>query len=730
MPFAKVYLDVPIQGPFDYLCNSDDLEKGTIVIVPFGKRRMLGIVDEVVEISNIDSDKVRAIESVLGISQLPLAYLSFCKFVANYYCSSLGQTLFLGLPSALINQNIVDRLYECEYSLTEVGREQIPLDLKSRAMGKRRLFELLLGRTSITIAEGVGCYSSAKKQMLFWAERGWLDVSRHPKVSKRFDKGKQDKINASQPRLTEGQKEASQRISESFGAHKTWLLHGVTGSGKTEVYFKLIERVLESNQQVLVLVPEINLTPQLESRLHARFGQNTIVTLNSRLAKLERASAWYSATRGEASIVIGTRLAVFTPLPKLGLVIVDEEHDTSYKQMEGVRYNARDLAIYRGATANVPVILGSATPSLETYLNVIQERFERLSLPERPKGPKPDIRLINIEHNQSDQVADEILAAIERRLVRHEQVMIFINRRGYAPVLFCPSCRWMASCSNCSARLTFHKSSRRLRCHYCGHQEKIPSRCGNCGNQDIVDLGQGTERVVESLERRFSGARIVRIDSDTTSRKGAFAAFRDDIESSKVDLIVGTQMLAKGHDFPNLSLVVVLGADQGLFSSDFRSTERMFQQLLQVSGRAGRGGQDAEVLIQTEFADHPIYLSLKAQSFDDFAKRLLDERREVDFPPFSHQALLRAAAKVESKVWGFLFAARKLGLKLNFSQIDVYDAVPAPIFKQSGLFRGQVLVQSNSRPKMRKFLTKWLRDIETLNEKQVRYAIDVDPLDV
>ncbi|MDA0238128.1 MAG: primosomal protein N' [Proteobacteria bacterium] len=731
MSFAQVHLDVPLKGPFDYRVGPYQVVRGSIVVVPFRNKKMVGIVDRVSDVSLVEPRRLKEIESVFDFEPLSPSFFSLCQFVSQYYCAQMGQALFLGLPKAVRRIDFLSRFTQTVFTLSDKGLHEVPAYLTARTIGKRRLFNLL-SQGAIMLPQALAVYSSARLTLTQWHAKSWIDTheQRQNVVSPKALMTQVEKEDTKVIKLTTPQSLAVEAIIANLDMHQTWLVQGVTGSGKTEVYFEIMAKTLDLNRQVLVLVPEINLTPQFESRLRKRFPQHEIVTLNSSMTDKERYQAWALARSGSASIVLGTRLAVFVSLPRLGLIVVDEEHDLSYKQVEGIRYNARDLAIYVANQQKVPIVLGSATPSIETYFNVVESRYKRLVLEERPQGPLPDIELIPIERAQSREISPEILNAIQKCLDKGEQVLVFINRRGYASALFCSSCNWVAMCARCSARLTIHHHSSRLRCHYCGYQSKVPDQCAECGNQDLIDLGQGTQRVEEALRAQFSSASILRIDSDTTKRKGVFKEMRGVIEKSKVDIIVGTQMLAKGHDFPNLSLVVIMGTDQSLFSSDFRATERLYQQLLQVSGRPGRGKKKGRVMLQTEFSQHPVYQSLVHQTFDEFAQQLLSERKEAAFPPYCYQVLLRVSGKQEIKVWKFLSRAHKEASRIKVSGLEVYDAVPSPIFKMSGLYRAQILIQAASRKSVREFLSVWSGYLEEFQESTVRYVLDVDPLDV
>jgi primosomal protein N' (replication factor Y) len=508
------------------------------------------------------------------------------------------------------------------------------------------------------------------------------------------------------------------------------LLEGITGSGKTEIYFRLIEQAAGRGAQILLMVPEINLTPQLEERFRGRFPDLRLVSLHSNLAEGERCANWLAASSGRAQVVIGTRLSIFTPLPQLGLIIVDEEQDGSFKQQEGLRYSARDLAIYYARQRQVPIVLGSATPSLETYHNARSKRFGHLHLSRRPVANRASIKLVDIRSMAKAQsLSDPVLQAIGACHARGEQSLVFLNRRGFAPVLVCDACGWNAGCSRCSARLVWHLRDAVLRCHYCGHEERLPRACPSCGNQDLKGLGQGTQRLEQSLSGHFPNARVLRIDRDSTRRKLAWHTMQDDIRQERVDILVGTQMLAKGHDFPKLTLVVVVNPDGALYSADFRAGERLFQQLMQVAGRAGRADLAGEVLVQTQFPEHPLYQALVRQDYRSFAEDLLDERRRAVFPPFVYQALLRAESQSEATLMDFLgFAASQGGL--GHEAVTLYDPVPATIAKIAGHHRGHLLAQSASRAELQRFLSEWRPLLVARKAARVRWSIDVDPIDL
>ena len=526
------------------------------------------------------------------------------------------------------------------------------------------------------------------------------------------------------------QADAIARVGTALGSFKPFLLHGVTGSGKTEVYLRLIARVIGEGRQALVLVPEIGLTPQLEARFRAAFPGMGVAVLHSALEDGARTRAWLAASRGEAGIVLGTRLAVLTPLPRLALVIVDEEHDASFKQQEGLRYSGRDAAVQRAKLAGCPIVLGSATPSLETWHNSAAGRYERLSLPERavPGAKLPVVRTVDLRTQTAAQgLADTVIEAIRARLARKEQSLVFVNRRGYAPVLACEACGWAAGCSRCSANLVLHARGPQLLCHHCGAQEAVPRACPTCGNVDLRPVGRGTQRVEETLAGLFPEVRVVRIDRDSVGRRAELARKLEDIRRGEAEILVGTQLLAKGHDFPDLTLVCVLNADSALLSTDFRSAERLFATLAQVGGRSGRREQPGEVLVQTRYPGHPVFAALARHDYAGFADAQLAERKSAGFPPFVHEAALRAEAKKLDTTLAFLRSAARLVPAPE--GVRIYDPVPHVITRRAGYERAQLLVQSGSRLVLQAFLRAWSAQIAAAAPRSIRWHLDVDPIE-
>jgi primosomal protein N' (replication factor Y) len=544
-----------------------------------------------------------------------------------------------------------------------------------------------------------------------------------------------DATPAGVPVLNTSQREAADSIAQASGFAPT-LLYGVTGSGKTEVYLQATARILarEPDAQVLIMIPEINLTPQLESNIRARFPGLMVATLHSGLAEGERMRNWLTAHLGQASIVLGTRLAVLASLPRLKLIIIDEEHDPSYKQQEGLRYSARDLAVWRAHQLGIPVVLGSATPSLESWHHAQSGRYRRLELRERAvqDAVLPAVRLIDMERDKpAEGLTSTLVSAVKRRLERGEQSLLFLNRRGYAPVLNCDACGWVSNCIRCTAFMVLHRPEHRLRCHHCSLELRIPRSCPTCGNVDLQPLGRGTQRVEENLQLVFPTARILRIDADSTRRKGSAQAAFDSVHNGEVDILIGTQMVAKGHDFKNLTLVGILNPDTALFSHDYRASERLFAQLMQVSGRAGRaaqkeGGSASEVLIQTRYPQHPLYASLMAHDYDRFADRLLEERQMAGLPPFLFQALLRAEARELETALDFL---QQAATSVEHPGIVINDPIPMTMTRVANVDRAQLLLESASRPALQAFLKVWMEALRGIKTR-ARWSLEVDPVDI
>ena len=696
MPIIRVALDVPVNTLFDYLApDITARDIGVRVCVPFGKNQVIGMIMEVSTHSQVSSPKLRhAIHIFRDIPPLSASLLDLFRFCSAYYHHPLGEVVMNGLPGRLrsIKPIVAGPAGTSRYCLTPAGQATSLSAIPARNIVKRRLLAGLKESGVMHIEEVKRLSQRAPAVLKEFITLRWVEetLATHPSAVASFSER-----TSPGPVLTADQESAVNDVAAKISDFNTWLLHGITGSGKTEVYLQLIALLLRQGRQTLVLVPEINLTPQLEAIFRARFPATPLVSLHSGLNPGKRMNAWLQAQRGEARIILGTRLAVFTPLPKLGLIIVDEEQDTSFKQQEGLRYSARDVAIFRAKHANAPVILGSATPSLESYYNALSGRYLGLHLSSRAvkNAALPVVRCIDTRAARTKEGSSApLIAALEKCLALRQQSLVFINRRGYAPVLLCRSCAWTATCQRCASRLVVHLREKQLRCHHCGHQERFPSACPECGDQDIAPFGHGTQRVEAALTERFPEARIVRIDRDSTRRKNAWQKILKDIQEQRVDILVGTQILAKGHDFPNLSLVGILNSDASLFSTDFRASERLFAQLMQVAGRAGRAAIPGEVLIQTEFPDHPLYQALRRHDYDSLAQTLLAERKSAGFPPFVYQAILRAEAPQMAAALDFL--TRAVAIAKAPKQVEVFDPVPAQMARLKGHERAYLLLQS------------------------------------
>jgi len=721
----RVALDVPLPQLFDYRCSDAAAVVGARVVVPFGSRRLVGLIVERPQHSDVADARLKAAQRVLDPEPLlDHDILRLLHFAAGYYVHPLGAVVMTALPVAL--RRVTGRDTRPRgWMLSTEGQGVTAGQLPPRARTQRRLLELL--QTASPLAHAEAAASPALRSALrAFREAGWVlecAVAHAPGLPPAGGT-----VAVAGPALTAEQCAAVEATIASFGRFQPLLLRGLTGSGKTEVYLHAAAAALEQGLQVLLLVPEIALTPQLEALVRARFPGVELVTLHSNLAEGERAQRWQAARSGRARIVLGTRLSVFVPLPQLGLIVVDEEHDSSFKQAEGFRYSARDLAVVRASQRAIPVLLGSATPSLESWRNATEGRYRLLELRQRIHAALPRIGCIDLRRQQAeDGLSPALLGALRERVAAGEQSLVFINRRGYAPVITCGSCGWLSDCPRCSARLVLHLREGRLRCHHCGHERAVPAACPECGDADLKPLGQGTQRVEAALVRLLPQARILRIDRDSTRGREAWSQMRERIQARDVDILVGTQILAKGHDFPHLNLVGILNADAMLYSSDFRAAERLYALLTQVAGRAGRGASRGEVLVQTQFPDHPLYQALQAQDFAAYAQVLLEERRSAGFPPFMHQALLRAEAAKLDTALGFLAEAARAAVP-HAAGVTLYDPVPAGMMRRAGRERAQLLVQCASRARLREFLGHWQQALAGRSTR-VRWSLDVDPLD-
>lgn len=729
MPILRVALNVPLDTLFDYVAEEGSRSDiGLRVCVPFGRKKLTGVIIDVCSSTEIPPEKLKPINYIFRevppLSAELLALLSFCS---EYYHHPLGMVVMNSLPVRLRNNkpaSLKTAVNNDRYILSEAGWQMDVATIPKRNTAMHRLLAALKSAQSLTNREAKKIASTAPRLLKVWAQKGWVTVVPEADCAP---------TKTELPELTSEQSAAVEAITLQFNQFNPWVLHGVTGSGKTEVYLRLIARALSEGKQTLVLIPEISLTPQLEAVFRKRFTTTRIVSLHSGLNDTERLSGWLLAQQGEAGVVLGTRLAVFTPLPKLGLIIVDEEQDSSFKQQDGLRYSARDLAIFRARQQCLPVVLGSATPSLESYYNVLNGRYHYLQIKHRAvkSAVLPKVECINLRATRvREGLSATLIQAIRDCLASQQQCLIFINRRGYAPVLMCQSCGWTAICQRCTSRLVVHLQAKTLSCHHCGHAESLPAACPQCGDQDIMPFGRGTQRVEEALTAQFPSARILRIDKDSTRRKHAWQNILRAVHQHEVDILIGTQLLAKGHDFPNLALVGILDSDISLYSTDFRAGERLFTQLMQVAGRAGRAKIPGRVLVQTEFPDHPLYHALRKHDYEVLARTILAERKTAGFPPYVYQALLRAEAHSLQKVLDFLAAAHKRACLSNeFEKVEVFDPVPAYRVRLKGMERAHLLVQSTSRKSLQRFLKQWYQQLSALAISQVRWVLDVDPIE-
>jgi primosomal protein N' (replication factor Y) len=715
---VQVAVPAPLRYALVYRSDPDSQTPvvGARVLVPLRNRTVLGVVAAATASAQ---PKLKTIAQVLdtepAITPEIFRVASWCS---DYYHHALGEVLQTALPGYLRRAVPLPPPREFRYRATDRGARSVD-SLPTGATVQRRVLEALVN------AGSDGLSGEAARQLTTRS----ADVLRRLEA-REFLQRDEVPINCvplegreHPPELTAAQAEAVEGIGGT-ASYATFLVNGVTGSGKTEVYLRLLADVVEHGRQGLLLVPEISLTPQLIERLRRRLS-GRLAVLHSGLTDRERHRAWWLARQGDADIVLGTRSAVFTPLPRLGMIIIDEEHDLSFKQQEGFRYHARDVAVKRAQLKNIPIVLGSATPSLESLGNVERGRYQEVRLPDRTgEASLPTVHLVDLGRD-----------AIRTRLGRREQVLVFVNRRGFAPVLYCVDCSWHSGCHRCDARMTLHRRSRQLRCHYCGSSIAMPSRCPQCGGEDLRPLGEGTQRVEEALAHQFPDARIVRVDSDVASGKGRLEETFQRVRRGEVDIVVGTQMVSKGHDFPDVTLVCVVNADGGLFSLDFRAPERLSQQLIQVAGRAGRAERHGEVMIQTLFPAAPQLIRLQRHDYNGFAAEEMRERREAHYPPYAYLVLLRAESVRADDALRFLTDAAVAGKPhleaCADGAVSLMDPVPSPMERRAGRYRAQLLVKATRRESLHRFVRDWLASCERLPlARRVRWAIDVDPTDM
>ncbi len=725
----RIAIDTPLRRLFDYLppahLNVTPIP-GIRIEVPFGRRRVIGVLIEVTDHSEVPESKLRRAYQLVDNEPVFDEHLfNLLQWSAQYYRHPIGEVCAAALPGALARGAALTASREC-WQLNREIFAQAQAALPRNATRLHALLNHLSDGAWHDATSLSGIYPEWRAGLRTLEQRGYVQHTL---------KADTRPIDVASPqgtplKLSGAQQEAVRRIVDRVGQFATLLLHGVTGSGKTEIYLQAIDAVLQRGAQALVLAPEIALTPQLVARFRNRFS-HPIAVLHSGLNDSERLSSWRDARNGQARIVIGTRSAIFTAFKNLGLIIVDEEHDASYKQQEGFRYSARDLAITRAQRHGIPVVLGSATPSLESMWRVRQKPDDLLALPDRAGGAQtPTLKLVDLRQHAANQgLSTPVMMSIRRHLDANGQVLLYLNRRGFAPVLFCPSCGWSAPCPRCDARLTVHQRRHKLICHHCTYEQPLRNECPSC-HAEVKAVGQGTERIEETLQKIYPDAPLVRIDRDSVSRKGELDATLAKVHAGEAKLLVGTQMLSKGHHFPEVSLVVILDADQGLFSTEFRASERLAQSILQVAGRAGRGDRPGEVLIQTEYPEHPLLQRLLNEGYIGFAEAALQERQHAHWPPFSRIALLRAEATTLSVATQFLHKARHLAQQPH-SKVKIFGPAPAPMTRRAGMHRAQLLLHANSVGPLQNLLASLLPQLEALPDaKKVRWSVDVDPIEL
>lgn len=737
-PILRLALPSPLRRLFDYLPPSGvspaSLRPGVRLRVPFGRREIVGVLVELAEQSEVPLAKLKPATELLDLlPPLPPALFKLCLWTAQYYQHSLGDTFSCALPVLLRQGEPAEARQERFWHAANGARPEDPR--LSRAPRQREALRTIAQHPHGVPHSLLAQLQLSKDSLEQLLQKNMLRVETRRSHSPRRHQGSW--LLQPELALNQEQRAAVEAIRAGLDGFQPYLLAGVTGSGKTEVYLQLIRQVLEAGKQALVLIPEINLGPQTLARFERRFNAR-IALLHSNVNDRQRLDAWLAARDGEADIIIGTRSALFTPMKHPGLIILDEEHDASYKQQEGLRYHARDLAVVRARQENLPIVLGSATPSLESLHNAHTGRYALLKLTQRAGGAQPPRFLrLDVKSRPLDSgISGPLQQAMAQTLAAGQQVLVFLNRRGFAPTLLCHDCGWISQCPRCDARMTLHQRYNELRCHHCGHLERRPLNCPDCAKVDLRPVGAGTERAEERLGVLFPDYPVLRIDRDSTSRKGSMEALLTTINRGEPCLLVGTQMLAKGHHFPRVTLVAILDADGGLFSADFRASERMAQLIVQVAGRAGRAEEPGKVIIQTHLADHPLLVQLTEQGYFAFADQALSERRASGLPPFSHLALLRAEAHKPGQGEEFLdqacSEAEQLVAQLGLSgSIELLGPVPAPMERRAGRIRAQLLLQATTRAALHRLLGAWVARVEALPaSRSVRWSLDVDPIDL
>ena len=725
MFYHRIAVNVPLSDGLLTYSHSEPLPPGTRVLVPFRNKTVVGIVWETDIAPNMDTARILSVQTAFVEEKpLPQSWRDLLAFTSRYYHYPMGQAVFAALPQGLKETRAVEMPQPpLFYALNEAGRAQTPPP--ARFNKKAALWDALLSG-EMTMAALKQVNAQAAKLIEDWAEQGWIKTTEAAKPVLRSCNGQ---ASHSEFVLNADQQKASDEIQTAFGKFQPFLLYGITGSGKTEVYFDAMAKVLAQGRQVLFLLPEINLTPQLLKRVENRFADVPTAVLHSQMAAGKRTQDYLRAMLGQAKLVIGTRLAVFTPLPDVGLIVVDEEHDGSFKQDNELRYHARDLAVWRAKQSGCPVVLGSATPSLESWHKAQSGAYRLLQLTERAHttAQLPQVDILNVGRLKLDNgFSPQALQLLKQNFEAGGMSLVYLNRRGFAPALFCGDCGHTFGCPNCSAKMVLHQRARQLRCHHCDHREPIPFKCPDCGNQDLTAVGHGTQRVEETLRAFLPKAAVVRVDRDSTAHKNDWADLYRRIADNEIDILVGTQMLAKGHDFARLNLVIVLNADGSLYSADFRAPERLFAELMQVSGRAGRADKPGKVLIQTQLPEHPVFAAVKAQDYAVFAENELNERQMFAMPPFGFQTAVRADAPRVADAMEFLNAAKETLAPLLPESVSQFGAAPMLMVRLAERERAQIFLESPSRQDLHRAVSLWVQVLQQNRDGKIRWSVDVD----
>lgn len=725
MIYHRIAVNVPLSDGLLTYSHSEPLPSGTRVLVPFRNKTVVGIVWETDIAPDMDVARILGVQTAFVEEKpLPQSWRDLLAFTSRYYHYPTGQAVFAALPQGLKETRAVEMPQQpLFYALNEAGRAQTPPP--ARFNKKAALWDVLLSG-GMTMAALKQVNAQAAKLIEDWAEQGWIETTEAAQPALRSYHGQ---ASHSEFVLNADQQKASDEIQTAFGKFQPFLLYGITGSGKTEVYFDAMAKVLAQGRQVLFLLPEINLTPQLLKRVENRFADVPIAVLHSQMAAGRRTQDYLRAMLGQAKLVIGTRLAVFTPMDDVGLIVVDEEHDGSFKQDNELRYHARDLAVWRAKQSGCPVVLGSATPSLESWHKAQSGAYRLLQLTERAHtaAQLPQVEILNVGRLKLDNgFSPQALQLLKQNFEAGGMSLVYLNRRGFAPALFCGDCGHTFGCPNCSAKMVLHQRARQLRCHHCDHREPIPFKCPDCSNQDLTAVGHGTQRVEETLRALLPKAAVVRVDRDSTAHKNDWADLYRRIADNEIDILVGTQMLAKGHDFARLNLVIVLNADGSLYSADFRAPERLFAELMQVSGRAGRADKPGKVLIQTQLPEHPVFAAVKAQDYAVFAENELNERQMFAMPPFGFQTAVRADAPRVADAMEFLNAAKETLAPLLPESVSQFGAAPMLMVRLAERERAQIFLESTSRQDLHRAVSLWAQVLQQNRDGKIRWSVDVD----